>query len=137
MMFKMAVIVFVASIIAFFAEEFKRLFTKIFAIPGFKLLGPLAFASWLIYIFEDKGLYWFLSGFKRALHQMEQKLSKLLLHTDNISWVRIVFLFLVASIPVWVSLYLAHRKKRFDSSTFSYGLGLTLWIFAAILLTVS
>lgn len=52
----LAMVVFFASIMVFFSQEFIRTFKRIFAIKGAKTIIPLAIASWAIYTFD----YWFL-----------------------------------------------------------------------------
>ena len=136
MMLKLALIVFFTSIVAFFAQEFGRMFKKIFAIPGVLLLAPLAVASWLIEVYEDWGI-WLLSMFQAEIHQFIHKLSTFVpFETGSISFVRIIYLLLIASIPVWVSRLIALRKGRCPPQSFTYWLGLVLWIIAVILLTV-
>ena len=133
----LALVVFCSSIVAFFSQEFSKMFKKIFAIPGVLLLAPLALASWLIEIYEDWGA-WLLLWIQAGLHQFLHKLSVLVpFESHSLSFFRIVYLFLIASLPVWISRLMALRKGYRAPQTSTYWVGLILWIIAAILLTVA
>lgn len=136
MVVTIALVVFLSSIVAFFAEEFGRMFKKIFAIPGAKLLLPLAFASWLIEVYEDWGL-WLLVWFQALLNQALHKLSTFMpFERGSISLIQIIYLFLIGSLPIWIFRYRAIRKGSRKPQPFSYWLGLILWISATIMLVV-
>ena len=136
MMLTIALLVFATSIAAFFAQEFGRLFKKIFAIPGVKLLVPLALASWLISAFESWG-YWLLIRMKAGLHHTEDFIAAFLpFEMIRISIVRIIFLVLFANVPIWVSWYFEKRRGHYEPKFSSFCIGYMLWILASILLIV-
>ena len=137
-----AFIVLGLAIVAFFSQECIRVCKKITSIPGAKLLLPLAFASWMLEEYEDWG-GWLLVKFQAVLHQTIHFFSTLLpfeFERGKISLIRIIFLFLLACLPVWLPVWL-HRLKAIRSGqrnpeTITYRVGLLLWIIAVIMLTV-
>ncbi len=137
MLFTLAVTVFFGAILVFFSQEFVRLFKKIFSIPGVKLLLPLALASWLIEAYEDWGR-WLLLRFQAASHQALHQLATLVpFEAGVISFMRIVYLFLLAGLPLWIYRLRAKQKGQPRSQFITDRLSLALWIVAAILLTVA
>lgn len=136
MLFTLALIVLCSSIIVFFAAEFGNLFTKVFSIPGVKLILPLVLASWLLEIYEGWGL-WVLVWCQAMLHRMIHHLTTLIpFQTGAIFFTRMVCLFLLASLPVWIFLLRAKQKGRHYPQPFTYWLGLVLWIFGVFLLSI-
>ena len=132
-----SLVVFCASIAVFFAQEFGRVFKKILAIPGAKLLLPLFLASSLIIIYEEIG-HWLLLRVQITLHQLIFKLDTVVpFETGSISLTRIISLFIIGSLPIWVSHWSALSKKNQEPHAGTYWIGLVLWIFAAVLLTVA
>ena len=110
-----AFIVLGLAIVAFFSQECIRVCKKITSIPGAKLLLPLAFASWMLEEYEDWG-GWLLVKFQAVLHQTIHFFSTLLpfeFERGKISLIRIIFLFLLACLPVWLPVWL-HRLKAID-----------------------
>jgi len=137
MIVTLTLLVFCSSIIAFFSQEFLRMFKKLFSIPGVKLLLPLAVASLLIEMHEDFG-FWVLTWGQLQLHRIINALAGLLpFETGSVLLVRIVFLFCLAILPVLVYRFGVKKKGRAQPDDVSYWSGLVLWIIAAILLTVS
>ena len=137
MLVTIAIIVFLASIASFFSQEFTRLFKKIFAIPGVKLILPLFLASFIIIFYEEFG-QWLLVRFQIFLHKVVVKLDMILpFKTGFISLGRIISLFIIASVPIWIAEWSAIRKKYQAPHSGTYWLGFVLWIVAAILLTVA
>lgn len=137
MLITIALVVLMASIACFFAPEFGRLFKKVFAIPGAKLLIPLFMASWLIVLYEEFG-HWLLIHFQIMLHRWVSRLDALLpFETASISIARIISLFLIASMPIWIARGSAFRKKLLAPHRGTYWIGLMLWIIGAILLTLA
>lgn len=137
MIVTIALITFLASIAAFFAQEFGRMFKKLFAIPGMKLLLPLALASWLIIVYEEWGL-WLLLRAQIATHQLVHRLHALVpFEQGSLPFIKIIFLFLIASLPIWCFELAALRKGRRKRIPRTYWIGWVLWVIAAILLTLS
>ena len=136
MLITISLVVFCASIAAFFAQEFGRLFKKFFALPGVKLLLPLILASSLLIIYEEFE-YWLLLQFQQTLHQLIFKLDNAVPFEGSLSLSRIISLFIIASFPIWIAKWSVRRKKYKNPYSGMYWLGLVLWVIAAILLTVS
>jgi hypothetical protein len=137
MLLTLALIVLCSAIIVFFSDEFAGLIKKFFSIPGFKLVIPLIFASLLIEAYEDWGL-WLLLWFQKGIHQVVYKFATFMpFETGAVLIVRILFLFLAASVPLWISNLRAKRLGRRYPDSFTFWLGLTLWLIAIILLTVA
>jgi hypothetical protein len=136
MLVTLAAVVLIASIAVFFSQEFVRLFKKIMGIPGVKLLLPLVLASLLLETYEVWG-YWILKHCHLALHILVYKITVLLpFETGALLLMRVIFLFLFGSAPVWYFKFRYRNDIRLYPKKFSYRLGLTLWIIAAILLAV-
>ena len=136
MLVTLAAIVLITSILVFFSQEFVRLFKKVMSITGVNLLLPLFIASILIETYELWGV-WLLENCHLALHLLIYKVTVLLpFETGALLLMRVIFLFLFASAPVWYFRLRYKKNIRLYPKKFSYCLGLTLWIIAAILLAV-
>ncbi len=137
MLVTIALVVLCSSIVVFFSEEFISLFKKMLAIPGVKLLLPLVIASLFVEMYESWGL-WVLARCQAALHQVIYLLSRLVpFETGSVSLMRIVYLFIIASLPVWCFLLKSRLQgRRYPVHPFTYHLGLVLWVMAVILLSV-
>ena len=137
MMLKLALVVLSASIFVFFSQEFVRLLTRLGAIPGVKLLVPLALASWLIEAFESWGL-WLLLWCRAFIDQVIHTLTSLFPFKMAAFTVgRILFLFILACGPIWVAHLRAQKKGIKQPQLFSQRAGMVLWVFGAILLSVA
>ncbi len=137
MIVTIALVVVCSSIIAFFSQEFVRMFKKLFSIPGMKLFLPLAIASCLIEVYEDWG-FWFLTSFQAAIEKMTHALAHLFpFETGSVLIIRILFLFVLACIPI-IAYRLRAKFKGNYAAPHPYIdlLSLILWLVAAILLTV-
>jgi hypothetical protein len=137
MMLTIAILVLVSSIFAFFADEFGRMFKKIYAVPGVKLLLPLLVASWLILFYEAFGL-WLLLRTQKALYELTHLVAAVLPFESNaLIFTHVLFLSCLGILPVLFFRWKARRKTSYLATPKTYWLGLILWIIAAILLTVS
>lgn len=137
MMLKLALVVLSASVFVFFSQEFVRLLTRLGAIPGVKLLVPLALASWLIEAFESWGL-WLLLWCRALIDQVIYALISLLpFKMAALSLGRILFLFLLAGAPLWIAHFRAKKKGIKQPRFFSQRFAMVLWVFGAILLSVA
>lgn len=137
MILTIALIVLLSSIAAFFSQEFARLVKRIFDIPGAKLILPLIAASFILEVYEDWG-HWFLIWLQAAMHQLVYQLASLApFKTGSIHLARMLFLFVLASVPMWFFHLKAIKKRSYHPHTFAYYAGLLLWIIGSILLTVS
>ena len=132
----LALTVFCGSIFVFFSQEFIRLFKKIMSIPSVKLLLPLAFASCCVEAYEDWSR-WLLLRLQAGIDQILYHVAALLpLDTRAITIIRIVYLFILAELPLWIYIIKVKQQRRRHPKPFSYRPGLALWLVAAILLTV-
>lgn len=137
MLVTFAIVVFLSSIVVFFADEFGGYLKKILAIPGAKLLLPLVLASFFVEIYEGLGL-WLLARCQVFIHQLIYQCAKVLpFEKVSITVARIVYLFLVASLPLWIFRFRAMRRGQRKPQHFAYYLALLLWMVATILLTVA
>ena len=135
MMLKLALVVFGCSFTVFFSDEIKAAVKKAGAVPGVKLLVPLLVASWLIEKYQDWG-YWLLILFQALSQRLIYRLTVIIpFHLDSIAW--IIYLFLLASLPVWVFWAMAKRKGIDQPRPLSYKVGIVLWVLAAILLAIN
>lgn len=135
-MLELASIVLLTSIIVFFSQEFGNMFKKFFAIRGMKLFVPLILASALVVNFEP----WILAGLlsiKRVLHAILAWLQSMLpAYSITLPALTIILLLIISITPVMGIDYWIRRKSRLG---YRYKMltSLVLWLFAAILLTVS
>ncbi len=128
-----ALIVLSASIIVFFSSEFAGMYKKVWAIPGVKLIVPLAIASCVIEAYEPFEL-WLLLKTKAFFHANIQALSA---HFSvRLQVVHILQLFLLATLPVWIIRAWEIKKKIPVVRPVTWGIGLTLWVLAAVTLTI-
>jgi hypothetical protein len=135
MLISLVLVVFGASIAIFFADEWARLFARIWRIPGSRLLLPLAVVSWLIEKYEDWG-HWFLIWCQARIQWFEHQIQALLpFQVGSSHLIRITSLFLSATMPVWFFHYLAKRQGPFMQSN-AYRLGVAIWVVMALILTV-
>jgi hypothetical protein len=136
-MLLLALVVLGSAIFVFFSDEFVKFLGKIFSIPGVKLLLPLALASLIIEAYEDWG-YWLLVKAQAFLHQFVNKFATFLpFEWGAVAVTRIVIIFLFICLPIWFFRIRAKKKGQRHPQRLAYYLGLTLWIFAVILLTVA
>ena len=137
MMLVLALAMLGMSIAVIFSQEFVRIFKKIASIPGVTLLVPLAFASWFIELYEDWG-HWLLLRWRvfidQGLHAVALALP---FGKASHSFARILFLFLLATVPVWLARLVAKKRGIKRPLTQSYRVGLVLWVIAVIVLSVA
>lgn len=120
----------------FFSDEFIELVKKLFAIPGVKLIVPLAFASWAVEYFED-WLIWMLLWSKEGIHWVLHRFAvHLPFNAGSISFIHSLCLFLVASLPLLLVYKIERRQQIYDPWPYTYLVVLMIWLTVAILLTV-
>ena len=137
MLLTLALLVFCSAIFVIFLDEFTGLLKKFFSIPGFKLVIPLIIASLIIEIYEEWG-QWLLLWFQKGLHQIVYKFATFMpFEMGAVLIVRILFLFVAAMLPIGISHFRAKRQGCRQPESFTFWLGLTLWLIAIILLTVA
>lgn len=136
MIVSLALVVFGSSIAVFFSEEIQRMFKKIIAIPGAKLLVPLIALSLLVEIYQEYGS-WLLIAFKAIIEQgLLTLVSMLPFQVIALPMLKAAYLILLACLPVWVFWLIAKRKGIEESWPTPYRVGVMLWTLAAVLLTV-
>ena len=137
MLLTLSLTIFLGAIFVFFSQEFVRFNKKVFSIPGVKLLLPLALASWLIEVYEDWGR-WVLMRCQSLLHQVLSQIASILpFDKGALAVVHILYLFILAGLPLWSYLLWCQHTGRLHPKPFNYRLSLVLWAVAAILLTVA
>ena len=113
------------------------IFARFLAIPGVKLLFPLLLASILIEIYEHIGR-WVFIHLKILLHQMVHALATLLPFEVGAELLtRTVLLFLWACIPLLFFHLQTKRRVCLGPEPYAFMVGLTLWIMAAVLMSIS
>lgn len=136
MLFTLAAVVFFAAIITFFSQEFIRVFKKIFAIKGAKLLIPLAVASWFMYSYDYLALA-AISYYREALNAVATFLTDIIPLGSASSYVAFILLLTIISVvPVFV-LDWFHRKKNYKPYPFPYTTSSLIWIINALILIIS
>ncbi|MFY7697247.1 MAG: hypothetical protein ACOVQX_00190 [Legionella sp.] len=129
-------VVFFTSVVVFFSQELTTIIKRMMAIPIAAVCIPMVLFSWLIELYED--LVWRgLLVCKQAMHQLVHYLNQYL--PDKLieySAAHIIQLCLLAGLPVWLLLLLAKTQKRYEPWSYSYQIGIAVWIFGAIILTI-
>lgn len=126
------IVVLVLAIVAFFAEEFSRVLKKILAIPGAKLILPMAFASWVVVVYQP-WILWFLLFFNFLWEYMAFKFSEYI--PTTISYILVMTL--LPLVPVWARFFYLYKKRLPMKLKDYYILGMIIWICAAVLYIVS
>lgn len=132
-MYQLVLIVCIASIFCFFIQEFIGLFKRIFAIKGVKIILPLAFASWLVYL-NIPFIVWHLYFIQDVLDSALLYLMYFIpLHAGKESIALIILLTLLAVLPS-VLLNLYSKKYHHKPYTYPYLLSTFIWVITVILL---
>ncbi|MDR3443142.1 MAG: hypothetical protein P4L65_09005 [Legionella sp.] len=135
MLFTLAAVIFIASIVVFFSQEFIRTFKKMYAIKGVALFFPLIVASWLVYTFD----YWVLW----AAYYCRELLGQDVIYITRIlpwnQWVEeaalIILLTAVSVLPVVLLNFWSIRKTH-KPYPYPYFTSSVIWIICAVLLTI-
>ena len=132
-MFTLFVITCCASIICLFSQEFTRLFKKIFAVKGMKLILPLALASIFVYGYDYLVLE-FLFYIRDKLNNMVVFLNANLPQYKYTSDFILVFILTAVTLaPVGILHYLSYRKNH-TPFVHPYLLSTLIWIISVALL---
>ena len=135
MFFTLAGLVLMATVVVFFSEEFAGFIKKIFSIPGFLLLIPLAIASYVVLKFESY-LAMFLYFLNNAFHVIIGIIYKILPFTTGALQVaRIIFLCLATVLPLFILDWVMKRRTH-RPFEYHYLIGSTLFIVLAFILLV-
>ncbi len=130
----LCLIVLITSIIGFFSQEFIRLFKRVWAIPGAKLVVPLLIASLIAEWFALWG-WKSLFSFQTGLSFVEHGLANLLpVQTGALMVTRVVLLVLIPGIPVWVTWFMTRKKKISNALFWVYRFSAWMWAITVILL---
>ncbi len=135
MLLTLALVVLLSSILVFFSEEFIKLFKKLFAIKGAKLLIPMFAASWLIYTFN----FWFLWAIFYAREMLHETLNFLVqimpFQRGAVPVVLIFMLTFLSVVPVLI-LDIVSRRKTYKGYKHPYVTSGVIWILSVFLLII-
>lgn len=135
MLLTLAILVFFASIIVFFSQEFIRMFKRIFAIWGAKTIIPLAVASWAVFTFD----YWFLWAiyyYKELLQRSCDFLTELMPFQQGAALVAAIILLTVISVAPVYFLDLFLRKRTYKHYKYPYVTSTMIWLISSELLLI-
>lgn len=135
MLVTLALVIFSASILILFSQEFIRTFKKILAIKGAKLLLPLALGSWLVISFDYLFL-WAIFYISEILIDVVRFLARLLpFEQFALPIVQIILLTVISVVPVFLlDIYLL--KKTYKHYAYPYLTSTLVWIIIALILIV-
>lgn len=136
MLLTLALVVLLASCVAFFSKELMNVGNKIHAIPGLKLLLPLILASLFIVLFEDWArllFFWSQTLVHRFLTAIAGALP---FKSWNIIIVHSAALFMFSCSPLWLRKFRERRSRQRRPPDSSNRLAAILWVVASILLLV-
>lgn len=121
------------AIFCFFSQEFNRLFKKIFAVRGAKLILPLAIGSYVVYTFDFLILD-ILFYIRDKLNTIVTFLNHTLPHSPHTEdMILIILLTAVSLVPVGILHFLSYRKTH-KPYPHPYLVSTLIWIICAILL---
>jgi hypothetical protein len=136
MLLTLALVVLLASCVAFFSKELMNVGNKIHAIPGLKLLLPLLLASLFIELFEDWARLLFFWS-QTLVHRFLAAIAAVLpFKSWNIAIVHIAALFIFSCSPLWLRKYRERRTGQRRPPDATHRLAAILWVVASILLLV-
>ena len=135
MLVTLALLVLLGSILVFFSEEFIKMFKKLFAIKGAKLLIPLFLASWLIYTF-DFWFLWVVFYLREMLLYILIFLTSIMPFQKGAESVALVILITVASVVPVLILDIQSRRKSFRGYKYPYVTSWVIWILCVVLLVI-
>ncbi|MFI4963633.1 MAG: hypothetical protein ACHP6H_07245 [Legionellales bacterium] len=135
MLFTLAMVVFFASIMVFFSQEFIRLFKRVMSVPGATLVLPLALVSWVVYAFD----YWLLWGvfyYRECLQYIYRFLIRMLPFPQYAPSVALVLLMtLISVLPIYLLNWYS-RKQTYHPYKYPYVTSSIIWTVTAILIII-
>ena len=132
----LAILICVFAIIIFFAQEFLEGFKKIVAWPGVKLFAPLVLASSVI-VFYDSWEPWLFFRTQMMLNNIPKTIANILpFGSFSTEVARVMYLFCLASMPIWVFYYKSRFKGNQKANAVPFWMGLFLWVFLALVLII-
>lgn len=135
MLLTLALVVFLSAIMVLFSQEFIRIFKGIFAIRGAKLILPLAFASWLVCLF-DYPLLWAVYYYREFLAAAANALAYFIpFKTAALPVAKIILITSLAVIPVFLLDWIV-RQKTYGAYRYVYLTSTLIWIISAFVMLV-
>jgi len=131
-----ALLVLICSITVMFSQEFGRLFKKIFAIPGMKLILPLAVLTTLIVNYEDWVLWSLIKSQNFLLDLTILLANGMPFDTGAASIANILVLIALTLLPVF-AFNVWYQRKNYHLFPYSYLVSTVIWLFVAVLLTLT
>lgn len=133
MLLSLSIFVFFAAIFLFFSQEFIGLFKRTSEIKTVRLVLPLLLASWLVYVLDDQ-LLAVAIGYTNQLRSILFALQSLLPFGQIAGFlVHVLFLTVIAVVPVYLLDYL-FRKKSYRAYPYAYATSAMLWVINTLLL---
>lgn len=136
MLFTLAAVVFFAAIMTFFSQEFIRMFKKIMAIKGAKLVLPLLAASWLVLTYDYWAL-WVVYYFRELLNGIVMMIAYIIPFGQISYYVASILVLTIISVaPILCFDYFVYRKKNYKPYPHSYLVSTIIWLVCALTLIV-
>lgn len=132
MLILLSMLVLFTAIVGFFSREIIDFISRLFSIPGVKLVLPILLMSLLI---ESDSIWgwWGLSSFRSLFSVIEQWIVKWMpFQTAEHEIARIVLLTLVGCLPTGIAVIRSRKKPLSTSRYFAYRLGFFLWVVSVI-----
>jgi len=133
----LTLMIFFSSLVLYFSKEIARILNFFGVIPGVKLVIPLAIVSWIILGYEF-WVNWLLSRLQAILDNLLNTLASFLPYEKvAILLLRILFLYSIANLPLWI--YKLHARKKahcIPASITTHWLCLFLFILFSMLFSV-
>lgn len=136
MLLTLALVVFFASILILFSDEFIKLFKKLFAVKGAKLFIPLFVASWLVSHYEF-WVWWEMFYLRERLRYMLNFLVQIMPFQLGAKPIALIILLVFLSVvPVLIMEFLS-RRKSYKGYQYPFVTSAIIWIFCVVLLMVA
>ena len=134
MLLTLALIILGASIVVFFSEEFAGIIKSLYEIFWIRLLLPIFIASMLLEYYDRWALWLAIRLKEYALTAVDYLNYILPTFLQGTGSGQVIFLFLIAFIPLWIMHILARRKLVPMSLEPAYLASFLLWVMFALLL---
>jgi len=133
----LTLMIFFSSLVLYFSKEIAKFLNFFGVIPGVKLVIPLAIVSWIILRYEF-WVNWLLSRLQAVFDKTLNALASFLPYENvAILLLRILFLYSIANLPLWI--YKLHARKKahcIPPSISTHWMGLFLFILFSMLLSI-
>lgn len=134
MLLLLSMFVLFTAIVGFFSREIIDFLSRLFSIPGVKIVLPIFLVSLAV---ESDAVWgwWGLSSFRMILSSIEQVFVKLMpFQTMDKEVARILFLTLLGCLPLGIALVLTRKKPMTKAPYYAYRVGAFLWVLSVIVL---